>query len=417
MTLKLFFTALLFCICEAISAQITIEDCYAKARTNYPLVKQYGLIEKTKEYNLSNANKGYLPQLLLTAKATYQSDVTQIPIDFPGIKGLSKNQYGVTLEISQTLFDGGIIRSQKNSVKTTAAVEEKETEVSLYSLNERINQLYFSILLMDEKLNLNNLLREELQRNYNQISAYVQNGIAHSVDLDAIKVEQLKLNQNEEQLTHTRKAYLEMLSALLGENLSPNMKLQKPDAINQFVATPITRPELDLFEARLKSLDTREQEITAGLLPKLGLFVTGGYGRPGLNMLDNDFAMYYAGGIRLTWNFRNLYTQRNNRGIIATNKNQIFAQRDAFLVNTNIDIAKHTNELNKIKAMIQYDDEIIRLQNSIKQSAQAKVAGGTLSVTDLMKEINAEDRAKQDKVLHETELMMTVYELKFTTNH
>ncbi|KAA6315958.1 hypothetical protein EZS27_033665, partial [termite gut metagenome] len=146
-------------------------------------------------------------------------------------------------------------------------------------------------------------------------------------------------------------------------------------------------------------------------------FVTGGYGRPGLNMLDNDFAPYYVGGIRLTWNFGNLYTQRNNRGIIATNKNQIFAQRDAFLVNTNIDIAKHTNEINKIKAMIQYDDEIIRLQNSIKKSAQAKVAGGTLSATDLMREINAEDRAKQDKVLHETELIMTIYELKFTTNH
>ncbi|KAA6312684.1 hypothetical protein EZS27_036424 [termite gut metagenome] len=161
----------------------------------------------------------------------------------------------------------------------------------------------------------------------------------------------------------------------------------------------------------------REQGITAGLLPKLGLFVTGGYGRPGLNMLDNDFAPYYVGGIRLSWNFGNLYTQRNNRGIIATNKNQVFAQRDAFLVNTNIDIAKHKNEINKIKAMIQYDDEIIRLQNSIKKSAQAKIAGGTLSVTDLMREINAEDRAKQDKVLHETELMMTIYELKFTTNH
>ncbi|KAA6318918.1 hypothetical protein EZS27_031125, partial [termite gut metagenome] len=297
MTIKPFFTALLFCICEAASAQITIEDCYAKAKTNYPLVKQYGLIEKTKEYNLSNANKGYLPQLLLAAKATYQSDVIQIPIDFPGITGLSKNQYGVTLEISQTLFDGGVIRSQRNSVKATATVEEKETEVSLYALNERINQLYFSILLLDEKLNLDNLLREELQRNYNQISAYAQNGIAHSADLDAVKVEQLKLNQNEEQLTHTRKAYLEMLSALIGENLPPDMKWQKPDAINQFAATPITRPELDLFEARLKSIGTREQGITAGLLPKLGLFVTGGYGRPGLNMLDNDFAPYYVGGI------------------------------------------------------------------------------------------------------------------------
>jgi outer membrane protein TolC len=375
------------------------------------------LIEKTKEYHLSNANKGYLPQLLLTAKATYQSDVTRIPIDFPGITGLNKNQYGVTLEISQTLFDGGVIHSQRNSVKAASSVEEKETEVSLYSLNERINQLYFSVLLLDEKLNLNNLLREELQRNYNQISAYVQNGMAHSADLDAVMVEQLKLNQNNEQLTHPRRAYLEMLFALLGENLPPDMKLQKPDVANQFVITLVTRPELDLFEARLKSLDTSEQGITAGLLPKLGLFVTGGYGRPGLNMLDNDFAFYYVGGIRLTWNFGNLYTQKNNRGIIAINKNRIFAQRDAFLVNTTIDIAKHTNEINKIKAMIQYDDEIIRLQNSIKQSAQAKVAGGTFSVTDWMREINAEDRAKQDKVLHETELMMTVYELKFTTNH
>jgi outer membrane protein TolC len=172
-----------------------------------------------------------------------------------------------------------------------------------------------------------------------------------------------------------------------------------------------------LFDARLRSLDTKEREITAGLLPKLGLFVTGGYGRPGLNMLDNDFALYYAGGIRLTWNFGNFYTQRNHRGIITVNRNQVLVQRDAFLANTTINVAKNTNEINKIKAMIQYDDEIIRLQNSIKQAAEAKVAGGTLSVTDLMREINAEDRAKQDKALHEAELMMSIYDLKFTTNH
>ncbi|KAA6345719.1 hypothetical protein EZS27_006747 [termite gut metagenome] len=396
-------------------AQITVEDCYAKARTNYPLVKQYGLIEKIKDYNLSNASKGYLPQISLSAKAVYQSEVTQIPINLPGIQGLSKDQYGATVEMNQTIWDGGVIRSKRNAVKTTAEVEKKETDASLYALNEKINQLYFSILLLDEKLNLNCLLQEELQRHYNQVSVYTQNGIANRTDLNVIKAEQFKLNQNEAELTYTRKAYLEMLSAWLGESLPPDVELQKPD-VNQSLTVQIARPELDLFDAHLRNLDAKEREITAGLFPKLGVFVTGGTGRPGLNMLDNDFSLYYVGGVRLTWNVGNFYTQKNSRGLIAVNKNQIFTQRDVFLLNTTINVTKHTHEVEKMKSMIQYDDEIIRLRNAIKQSAEAKVAGGTFSVTDLMREINAEDCAKQDKALHETELMMAIYNLKFTTN-
>jgi outer membrane protein TolC len=229
-------------------------------------------------------------------------------------------------------------------------------------------------------------------------------------------VEQLKMNQNETELTHTRKAYLEMLSAWLGENLPPDVELRKPD-VNQSLTIQIARPELDLFDAHLKSLDAKEREITAGLFPKLGVFVTGGTGRPGLNMLDNDFAPYYTGGVRLTWNIGNFYTQKNSRGLIAVNKNQIFTQRDVFLINTNMNVTKHTHDVEKMKNMIKYDDEIIRLRNAIKRSAEAKVADGTFSVTDLMREINAEDRAKQDRALHETELMMAIYNLKFTTNH
>jgi hypothetical protein len=166
----------------------------------------------------------------------------------------------------------------------------------------------------------------------------------------------------------------------------------------------------------LKSLDAKEREITTGLFPKLGIFITGGTGRPGLNMLDNDFSPYYIGGVRLTWNVGNFYTQKNSRGLIAVNKNQIFTQRDVFLLSTTINATKHTHDVEKMKILITYDDEIIRLRNAIKQSAEAKVAGGTFSVTDLMREINAGDRAKQDKALHETELMMAIYNLKITTN-
>jgi outer membrane protein TolC len=416
----------MFLLAKQTYAQLSIEVCYEKARANYPLVRQYGLIEQAREYNLSNVAKTWLPQIQMSAKASYQSDVTKIPIDFSQIPipqlaemkipELSRDQYGATVDVNQTLWDGGMTEAKRQMIKTNADVDKADLEVNLYAVKERVNQLFFGILMCDAMLEQNLLFQDELQRNVKQITALEQSGLANQADIDAVKVEQLKAKQNFTQVSHSRKAYLQMLAAFIGEKLDDNTSLQKPVAASAY-STDISRPELSFFDSKLGSLDASQKEIKAGLMPKFGLFLTGGYGNPGLNMLKDGFSAYYIGGIRLSWNIGSFYTSKNRQNLINSSRNAIAVQRETFLFNTSLNQSSKENEIDKYREMLKSDDEIITLRNAVKRSLEAKVANGTANVTDLMREVTAEALAKQDKVLHEIEMLQATYHLKYILNN
>lgn len=419
-TITLFLALVSYAPCFA---QLSIEACYEKARANYPLIKQYGLIEKTKEYNLSNAAKGYLPQVTFSAQATYQSDVTEIPIDLDaigltGVKipSVSQDQYKMELALSQTLWDGGAIRSERKALHTQAEVDQRDMDVSMYAINERVNQLYFGVLLAEAQLEQNKVLQAELRRSCEQVSSYIKNGIAQQSDLDAIRVDLLKAKQTEAQFEHTKRAYREMLSRLIGEEIGEETRLVKPEAVR-----PLTkennRPELELYQAQIRNLRAQDSRITAGMMPKLGLFVTGGYGKPGLDMFEDNFKAYYLAGVRLSWNLGSLYTRKNDRRKIQTGIRSIETQRETFLFNTSLDVAQRNATIDKYIDQLKYDDEIIALRGSVKRASEAKMANGTLSGTDLTRDIHAEQSAIQDKILHEMELLQAIYNLKYVTNN
>ena len=419
-TITLFLALVSYAPCFA---QLSIEACYEKARANYPLIKQYGLIEKTKEYNLSNAAKGYLPQVTFSAQATYQSDVTEIPInlDAIGLTGVeipsvSQDQYKMELALSQTLWDGGAIRSERKTLRTQAEVDQRDMDVNMYTINERVNQLYFGVLLADAQLEQNKVLQAELRRSCEQVSSYIKNGIAQQSDLDAIRVDLLKAKQTEAQFEYTKRAYREMLSRLIGEEIGEETRLVKPEAVR-----PLTkennRPELELYQARIRNLQAQDSRITAGMMPKLGLFVTGGYGKPGLDMFEDNFKAYYLAGVRLSWNLGSLYTRKNDRRKIQTGIRSIETQRETFLFNTSLDVAQRNATIDKYIDQLKYDDEIIALRGSVKRASEAKMANGTLSGTDLTRDIHAEQSAIQDKILHEMELLQAIYNLKYVTNN
>lgn len=403
-----------------IYGQLSINDCYKKAQANYPLVKQYGLIEQSKEYNLSNANKGYLPQVSLSAKASYQSEVTKLPITLPNvvIKGVNKDQYQSVVEVNQTIWDGGVIHNQKKITEASSTVDKQKLDVDMYAINERINQLFFGILLLDEQIKQNILLQDELKRNYSQIASYITNGIANQADLDAVKVNQLNTAQRKVELEATRKAYREMLIAMIGESIKEDTYLMKPSAAESVsLSETINRPELQLFDAQSNLFETQKSIINSKNMPKLGLFIQGGYSNPALNMLKSEFTPYYIAGARLSWNFGGLYTKKNEKKLLETSKQNIAVQKETFLFNTNLKMTQQNNEIDKMKQLMQDDDEIIRLRASIKKAAEIKVENGTLSVTELLREINSEDQAKQNKVLHEIQLLMSIYNYKNTTNN
>ena len=362
--------------------------------------------------------KGNLPQFSLSAKASYQSDVTELPVKIPGIdiKGQPKDQYQVMLELKQNIWDGGEIHSKKERILASSDVEREKLNVDMYALNERVDQIYFGILSLDEQLIQNRLLQEDLERSYRQISAYMENGIANQADLDAVKVEQLNTRQKRIELTSLRQAYLKMLSLLTGEELAEDTKLMKPLESEYSLLNEIRRPELTWFDAQNNQLGIQEEALKVGYLPRLGLFVQGAYGNPGLNMLKDEFAPFYIAGVRLSWNFGSLYTLRNDKKVIASNRQQLQTNRDVFLFNTRLQATQQNSDIVSMRKQMQDDEEIIRLRTNIRLAAEAKVANGTLTVTDMLREITSENMARQTKALHEVQLLMNIWKLKYTIN-
>jgi len=398
---------------------ITLDLCQQKARELYPLSKQYGLIEKTTEYNIANANKAWLPQLNLTGKVTYQSEAIKITLPPPINLNMeqSKEQYGVALDVSQTVWDGGVVKAQKNIVKAQAEAEKQKVEVDLYALKDRINQLYFGILLLNEQQTQLALVKTDLQANYERIQALKLNGIAGQTDVDAIKVEQLNIVQKENDLQATRKSFIEMLNAFTKLNINAESELAKPIMTNVDVALENKRPELLLLKSQNKALESQRDMIVSNNLPKVGLFVQGGYGKPGLNMLSNELSPYYIGGLRLSWNLSGFYTQKNNLEKISVSQKLVDVQKETFLFNNSLQNKQQLNEIEKLKTALRNDDEIILLRTNIKKATSAKLENGTATITDMLREVNAESLARQTRALHEIQLYMAVYQFKNNNNN
>jgi len=391
---------------------LTLDSCQVKARKNYPLVKQYELIEKTADYNIKNANAGYIPQISLSAKATYQSDVTTLPITIPGITipELTADQYQAALEVSQVIWDGGIIAAQKKSIKAGAEADKQKYEVDMYALRDRVNQLYFGVLLIDGQLEQNRILQDELQNNYKKIKSLTTNGLATQADVDAVKVEQLNAIQKETELKASRASFVVMLKAFTAVDITENTTFEKPIIGNTNSEAQVNRPELLLFKAQTDMLNTQKNMIIAGNLPKIGAFLQAGYGKPGLNMLSNTFSPFYIGGLRLSWNISGYYTQKNNIRKIETARKNIDVQKETFLFNNSLLTQQQITDVDKLKNIVETDDQIIQLKNNIKRSTESKLQNGTATVTDLLRDINSESIAKQVRLLHEIQLYSTYYQ-------
>ena len=409
---------LFFSLLEARAQTVTLEECQTMARENYPAISRFSIIEQSKNYTLANANKAYLPQLSLEAKATYQSDVITIPLDMPGLEipVPDKDQYQIVAQASQIIWDGGKIAAKKEMIEAGAVVEEKTLETELYSLRERVNQLYFGILLVQEQLKQQVVMEEELQRNHDIVESYVENGIANQADLSTVKIEMLKAGQQRIQMESAQTAYLQMLSILIGNKISKETEFVKPSVSNDNSSVIIKRPELELFSAQEATIDAQTNELKSTIMPAIGAFVQGGYGKPGLNMLQNEFDAFFLGGVKLSWNFGSLYTYKNSVRSNELKKLNIDTQRDTFTHNLNMQISQQQNEIEKYRKTMKDDEEIIRLQQQIKDAAEAKVENGAMTVSDMLKELTALEMAKQAKLLHEIQHINSIYTLKNTTN-
>ena len=400
----------------------TLEECQRAAEQNYPLIRQYGLIEKTTQLTLANLQKGWLPQVSATAQATYQSDVTAWPDGMKSMmqgmginmKGLKKDQYRVGVDISQTVYDGGAISSQKQIAQEQEQVQRAQTEVSLYQVRKRVNEMYFSLLMLEEQMQLNRDLQVLLSGNERKLESMVKRGTAAESDWLNVKAERLNVMQQATTLESSQQMLKEMLSTFCGLEVKD---VQKPDGASLLSATG-QRPELKLFDAQLRLADAQEKSLDAALKPRFGLFAQGYYGYPGLNMFEDmmrhQWSLNGIIGARITWNIGALYTRRNDKAKLQQQRLLTESNREVFLFNNRLEQIQQNQEIARYRKLMTDDEEIIQLRANVRKAAESKLAHGIIDVNDLVREINQENAARVQQKMHELEMLKQIYDNAYT---
>jgi outer membrane protein TolC len=386
---------------------ITLDSCYLLAKQNYPLVKQYELIAKTREYTLENISKGFLPQININGQATYQSDVTQLPKSIPGVPVLTRDQYKIYAEINQPIYDGGVIKAQKEIQEANTIADQQKLEIELYQLKDRVNQLYFGVLMIDAQLKQNDLMKKDIQSGLEKINALVANGVALKSNADILKAELLKAGQQTVELSSNRKAMTDMLGLFIDRHLNENTVFKKPADI--ILSNGIKRPELLMFDYQNKIFDAQNNLLSGRNRPKISFFVQGGFGKPAFNILSNDFDPFYIGGLRLNFPISGFYSLKNGRKLLDINKRNVEVQRQTFVFNTQIAVKQQNAEILKFRQFLKTDDEIISLRESVKKVSLAQLQNGVINSNDYIRDVNAEDLAQQNKILHKIQMLMAEY--------
>ncbi|MBQ3631895.1 MAG: TolC family protein [Prevotella sp.] len=405
----------------------TLEECQQAAEQNYPLIQQYGLIEKTTALTVKNIQKGWLPQVSAQAQATYQSDVTAWPDQMKtmmtgmgiGMKGLTKDQYRVGIDVSQTIYDGGAISSQKRIAREQGKVQAAQNEVNIYNVRKRVNEMYFALLMLDEQIKLNRDLQEQLSGNERKLASMVKGGTAAESDWQNMKAERLNVVQQGTNLESQKRMLQSMLSTFCGLEIKA---VQKPvPSVAALQQQTVQRPELKALDAQLNLYDAQEKALDAALMPKLGLFAQGFYGYPGLNMFEDmmrhDWSLNGIIGARLTWNIGALYTRRTDKAKLNVQRSLSNVQRETFLFNNNLEQMQQNENIARYKKLMADDEEIITLRQAVRKAAESKLSHGIIDVNDLVREINAENAARVQQSMHEIEMLKEMYELMFTRNN
>ena len=409
----------------AVSAHAqTLEECQQAAEKNYPVIKRYDLIGRTTELTVSNLQKEWLPRITASAQATYQNAVAAWPESIKSVyqrmgldtKGLKKDQYKVGIDVQQMLYDGGVISSQKRIARQEGKLQEVQNDVNQYQLRQRVNEMYFSLLLLNEQIRLNDDVKALLLSSEKKLAAMVKGGTAATSDYENVMAERLAAEQQNSSLKAQQQMLQRLLSVFCGMEVN---HLQKPKPA-EVSTTTNNRPELSMFDSQIKLVEAKEKALNARLMPKLGLFAQGYYGYPGYNifedMMDRKWTLNGIVGIKMSWDLSAFYTHKNDRERLNMERKMAENAREVFLFNSRLDEIQHTEDVDRYQKMVQADEEIITLRTNVRKAAESKLAHGIIDVNSLLREINNENAAKAQQAIHEIDMLKEMYNLKYTNN-
>ena len=404
----------------------SLDECRRLAREHYPEIRQYDLISATEQYDLSNAARAWIPQVVLSGQATYQSATPTYPEAFDAMlaangvdmSGIRKDQYKVAVDITQNIWDGGQSKATRAIAQAEAAEQRSRVDVSLYDLQTRVDNLYFGILLLDERVAQTEALIEVLESNLSRMRVYYNNGVAMQADVDAVEAELLTTRQTLGQIEASRTSYRRMLEVFIGKPLT-DTALSRP-AMTDVASRIPARLELSLFDAQSNKLAAQRQAITASLMPRFNAFAQGYYGYPGLDMfksmVSSEWTLNAIAGVRMSWNIGAFYTKNNNLNRLSAAERQLAIQRDVFLFNTQLQTAQDDGEIVRLSSAVEDDNRIVELRRSVRMAAESKLEHGIIDPTDLLRKIADETHAALNRSTHEIELLQAIYRLKTTLN-
>ena len=422
----------------AAQERITIEQCQQWALENYPAIRQYGLLEQAEKYILSNIGRVYRPEFSLSGTASWQSEKTELEMDFPqtnvnvdlgemlpesGLPAVDvpisvsdlkvpvsdQDRYNVALSLNQALWVGGRMKKSKEVARREMDMLRSGVDVQLYKIKDKVKQLYFGLLTLEGREQQLDRADEILDSVRMRADAALKEGLIYETDMDMLEGERIKYEQLRIELNAKRKACLNVLSSLIHRPVTEETVLEVPDVEASLQESEIKRPEMDFFDKRRKKLDADLEMVDANNMPNLGLFATGGYGKSGLNSLDSDFKPYFIGGVMFSWNFGQLNTSKNNKRLVRVQQEQVDMLRESFAFNTRMEVAMQDAEIQKLREMLEKDEEVIRIRKDILKASEVKYSNGVYTISELITDVNQLFIAEQEKALREIELQMMIY--------
>ena len=407
------------------SAQ-SLDECRRLAREHYPQIRLYDLITQTEQYNLSNAAKAWIPQITISGQATYQSAAPTYPEAFSAMmqsngihmSGIRKDQYKIAVDVSQHIWDGGKSKAGRALAEAEAEELRRKTDVSLYDIQSRVDNIYFGILLLDERKAQTEALIALLESNLARMRTYYRNGVAMQADVDILEAELLTARQTLGQVESSRSSYRHMLEIFIGQALT-SPQLERP-VLKELGSRTSARPELALFDAQTNKLEAQRKAIHASLMPRFSAFAQGYYGYPGLDMFksmtSSDGTLNALVGLRMSWNIGTFYTKKNNLEKLNIAQKQIAVGRDIFLFNTEMQTIQEDGEIDRLRKALEDDNRIVELRQRVRKAAESQLVNGVIDTTDLLRKITDETTANLNRSTHEIELLQAIYKLKTTLN-
>lgn len=396
--------------------QLSIDSCQAKARRNYPIIQQFSLIDQTTEFTVSNANKAFLPQLSFNIIGGVVDGFPSF--ETPGTDGSSSSlQLISVVQLNQAIWDGGFTKSNKEVIKANSEIEKAEVEVALYQIRERVDNLFFGMLLIEAQLEQQSIYLKNLERNAKRIEVAVENGTAYKSDLDEMKVELLNSEERILELEYNNKAYAEVLAIMIGEPLAKTQTLIRPEMSFVDLENSINRPELSMFASQKAMLDAKAGLNRSSLYPRVGVLGFGTFLNPGINFGASDINRILVAGLSVSWDVSGLYKNGNNKKIEEISLMRIQNQEETFLFNTNLQIDQTQMELQKYQHLIEKSTEVLEIKMRIKKAYEVKYENGISTMTELLDKINEENLASQKLILQEIQYLQKVYQYKYKSGN